>query len=203
MRRRAVTSAAVAVALATVLGGCGGSVDGAVAEDAPATVSSSPSDPPRPSAPPTTPAEPEPTAEPLSGFEDRPPVRVARAWAEAFATSVNEDDPQLRAVAPLATTDGLQRMVGYGAEDAGLHYPGPLPFTPVGVEVDGDGARVPMCLWAEGFALDRETKQPAMAKLIAGGALLLTKHDGAWIVDDLVSAGDVECSGVAVKGRGW
>jgi hypothetical protein len=200
-RAGAVRSAALVAASALLLTACGGSDEPAADQPVEATSTPSPS---ATSEEPTPTKEPEPerTAKPLSRFEDEAPVKVARTWAAAFATAVNDRDRGLRALAPLTTAEGLERMVGYGAEDAGLLYPGPLPFTPVGVRVDGTAAQVPMCLWAEGFALDRKTKQPAKPRLIGEVALTMVKQGGAWKVDNLV-ADDVDCSRTNVKGRGW
>jgi hypothetical protein len=200
-RRAYVARAATAlVASCGLLAACGGSEQRAA--DKPLEASSTPGPTASSEASPTPEAEPEPTVKPLSRFEDEAPVKVARKWAAAFATAVNDRDRELRALAPLTTTEGLDRMVGYGAEDAGLFYPGPLPFTPAGVRVDGAAAQVPMCLWAEGFALDRTTKQPPKPRLVAGAALTMAKQGGTWKVDDLV-ADDVDCSRINVKGRGW
>jgi hypothetical protein len=202
MQRRAAAmrSATAIVVLSTLLAGCGGSENEAV--DQPAEASSTPSATPTSEEPSATP-EPEPTAKPLSRFEDEPTVKVARTWASVYATAVNDRDEQLRAIAPLTTAEGLDRMVGYGAEDAGLFYPGPLPFTPVGVRVDGSTATVPMCMWVEGFALDRTTKQPAKPRLVEGVDMLLQKQDKKWKIDAVALADGVDCSRVSVKGRGW
>jgi hypothetical protein len=201
-RRGAMRSAALVTASAMLLTACGGSEESAA--DKPVEPTSTPSPSASSEAPSATPeTEPKPTAKPLSRFEDEAPVRVGRKWAAAFATAVNDRDRELRALAPLTTAEGLERMVGYGAEDAGLFYPGPLPFTPVGVDVDGTSAAVPMCLWAEGFALDRKTKQPVQPRLIAEGKLTLQQVGGRWKVDDLLAEDDVDCGPVSVKGRGW
>ena len=201
-RRAAAAHAATAlVAACALLTACGGSDEPAA--DRPVEASSTPSPSATSEEPsPTAEAEPKRTIKPLSRFEDQAPVKAARKWAAAFATAVNDRDQELRALAPLTTAGGLDRMVGYGAEDAGLFYPGPLPFTPVGVRVDGASAQVPLCLWAEGFALDRKTDQPAKPRLVAGGALTMVKQGATWKVDDLVED-DVDCSRINVKGRGW
>ncbi len=207
MRRRVGAACAVnAIAVATLLAGCGGAGDAAA--DQPVAPSSTPtatstSEPPSPTAAPETEPEPERTAKPLSRFEDQAPVQAARAWASAYATAVNDGDRRLRLLAPLTTAEGLDRMVGYGVEDAGLLYPGPLPFTPVGVQVQGGSAEVPMCLWAEGFALDPKTKLPVQPRLIAEGKLTLTRVGGQWSIEDLLAEDDVDCSRVSVRGRGW
>ncbi len=201
-RRVDVSRAATAlVAVCAVLTACGGSVEPAADEPVKASSAQNPNASSAPGSP-APEAQPKLTAKPLSRFEDEVPVKVARRWAAAFATAVNDGDRELQALAPLTTAEGLDRMVGYGAEDAGLFYPGPLPFTPVDVRVDGTAAQVPMCLWAEGFALERKTKQPPKPRLVAGAALTMAKQGGSWKVDDLVED-DVDCSRINVKGRGW
>jgi hypothetical protein len=201
-RAGAARAATALVAACALLTACGGSDEPAA--DRPVEASTTPSPTASSEEPsPTAETEPKPTVKPLSRFEDEAPVKVARKWARAYATAINDRDPRLRALAPLTTAEGLDRMIGYGAEDAGLFYPGPLPFTPVGVHVQGSAAEVPLCLWAEGFALDRKTKQPAQRRLIAEGKLTMRQAGGGWRVDDLLAEDDVDCGQVSVKGRGW
>jgi hypothetical protein len=201
MRRRAgALCAAAAVVTSSLLAGCGGGDDKAA--DEPVEASSKPSSTATSEAPSPTP-EPKQTVKPLSRFEDEAPVKVARTWAAQYAQAVNDGDEQLRAIAPLTTAAGLDRMVGYGAEDAGLLYPGPMPFTPVGVKVNGATAEVPMCMWVEGFAVERKSKQPPKPRLVAGTNMHLKKDGGKWKIDAVYSEDSVDCSRVSVKGRGW
>jgi hypothetical protein len=202
MGRRAAARAATAIAATcALLTACGGSDEPAADQPVEASSTPAPTESSEPASP-TREAKPKPSAKPLSRFEEEAPVKAARAWAAAYGTAINDRDESFATLSAHTTAEGRQRMVGYGAEDAGLFYPGPLPFTPVGVRVDGTAAQVPLCLWAEGFALDRKTKQPANPRLVAGGALTMVKQGGRWKVDDLVED-DVDCSRINVNGRGW
>jgi hypothetical protein len=204
MGRRAGTgrAATALVAACALLAACGGS--GEPAADKPVEASSTPSPSATSEEPsPTAEGEPEPTVKPLSRYEDEAPVKVARRWAEVYATAVNDGDRRLRAIAPYTTPEGQERMVGYGAEDAGLFYPGPLPFTPLDVKVNRSTGTVPMCMWLEGFALDRRTKQPPKPRLVSGANMQLQKQGGKWKIEAVFTAGDLDCSQVSVKGRGW
>jgi hypothetical protein len=200
-RVRAARWAAVVAVCALLLTACGSSDEPAA--DKPVEATSTPSASATSEAPSPTPeAQPKPTTKPLSRFEDEAPVKVARAWAAAYGTAVNEGDENFASLAAFTTPAGRDRMVGYGAEDAGLFYPGPMPFTPVGVRVDGATATVPMCMWLEGFAVERKSKQPPKPKLVDGVDMVLKKQ-GQWKVDAVIVAEDVDCSRVSVKGRGW
>jgi hypothetical protein len=77
-----------------------------------------------------------------------------------------------------------------------------MPFTPIDVRVDGPTATVPMCMWLEGFALDRKSKQPTKPRLVDGVDMVL-KQQGKWKVDAVIVSEGVDCNRVSVKGRGW
>ena len=166
----------------------------------PATTGSSPS----PTASPTPTPSPTPTAQPLSRFEDEPPVIAARAWAAAFAQAINRRERTLGTAAPYSTAAGIARFQDYAKPEMGLYYPGPMPFTPTAVKVTGGRAVVETCWWAFGFAQDRKTKLPAHKRLIDAEDVILKKQGGQWKVDDLlVHKGGGDCSAVPVKGVGW
>ncbi len=180
------------------LTGCGGS-DEPAAESAPVEPSSSS---PAPSTTPSKAPEPTVTAKPLSPYEREKPVQAARAWARAYAEAVNAGQQGLDMLRPLSTPGGMTRFPDLGAEDQGLLYPGPLPFTPTGVDVSGDRAEVAACTWVEGFAQDRATKQPPKPRQVAPSTIVLLRTGTSWKVDDLAAA-DGSCASVPVKGIGF
>ncbi|MFZ5849241.1 MAG: hypothetical protein ACOYX5_17870 [Actinomycetota bacterium] len=200
VRQRVVKAVGVtaASALLAFTAACGGE-----AESAPEPVGAS-SEPSSPSSTPTvteTPS-PTPTERPLSRFEDEPQVVVAREWAAAMARAVNEKDRALKGPARYMTAAGRERYRGYVEPDMGLYYPGPMPFTPTDVTVNGRRAEISICWWARGFAQDPKTKRPADKRKIEPGTMFLKKQGGRWKLDDqLLAQGD--CSQVPVKGVAW
>lgn len=198
---RALAATVTALTLSSVLVACGGDdSDSAQEPAAPTTTATSET---TASETPTATPTPSPTLRPLSRFEDRPQVRTARQWATAIARSVNDGDRQLGRVRKWMTVAGHDRMIGYAAEDAGLLYPGPLPFTPTGVRPDGPGrTRVPACMWVEGYAVDRQTKQPTKQRLVVPVDIFLERQQGTWKVDDLLNA-EFDCSKTRVKARAF
>ncbi len=193
----------IALGLSTVLAsallaGCGGS-DEPAAEAAPVEPSSASPSPSR-----TASKAPRPTvtARPLSPYEDEKPVQVARAWAGSYARAINARQQGLERIRPLTTPGGMTRFPGLGAEDQGLLYPGPLPFTPTDVDVSGNRAEIAACTWVEGFAQSRATKQPTKPRLVAPSTFVLLRSGGSWKVDDL-AVGQGDCASVPVKGIGF
>lgn len=197
--RRTAFGASTALAVA-ILTGCGGS-DEPASEPETTPVEPSTSSP-APSEAASKAPESTVTAKPLSPYEDERPVQVLRDWTAALALSINAGDEQLSRVAPLSTPEGLDRFVGYGTEDAGLFYPGPLPFTPTAVNVEGDRATVPVCAWVQGWAQKPATKQPARPKQIRPTQFLLVRSGGEWKVDDFIDRAGA-CGSVPVKGQGF
>ena len=180
------------------LAACGG--DDTSAQDQPVAASSATSA--TSSATPSESLSPSPTLEPLSRFEDEPQVKVARKWAIGVARATTKGDRKARAIKPFTTPAGWTRMQGYMAEDMGRLYPGPLPFTPLGVRTTGSSSRIPMCIWVGGFTLDPRTKQPDKAPRIVGADLTLKKLGGRWKVDDLLFQ-NFSCKKTVVKGRAF
>jgi hypothetical protein len=201
VRRPLAVATAATMLLATAA--CGGGGDDAASQPVGAQSSSptvSPTESPTPSE--TATESPTPTARPLSRFEDEPPVIAARQWAAAMARSVNRRDETLQAAARYMTASGRERYQQYAAPDMGLYYPGPMPFTPTGVKVNGRSAQINICWWALGFAQDRDTKRPAEGRKIEPGTMFLKKQGDRWKMHDQLLA-DGDCNKVPVKGMGW
>jgi hypothetical protein len=198
-RARAVAAAAGVLVLVPSLAACGGDDKAAAEKPAEATTSATPSSS---SATPTPTPTPSPTLRPLSRFEDRVQVEVARKWAAAAAKSSSADDKTMSRIKPFVTPSGLTKMQGYFAEDIGKLFPGPVPFTPINVRVEGGTAKVPMCMWTGGFAVDPKTKKPTDARRIDAGVFLMVRSGGKWKINDMVYAPH-DCSKVVVKGRAF
>jgi hypothetical protein len=197
--KRTVTAAAIGTLLLLTTA-CGGEDASAGPRPEGAASSATPSETPTPT--PTPSEKPTPEAPPLSRFEDRAPVKAARDWSAAMARAINAKQRGLGKAIPYMTREGQRRISGYASEDYGRYFPGPNPFTPVGVQVHGKTARIPLCWQAQGWAQNRKTKMPATRREIHPALMLLRKEGGQWKVDDLVSRSG-SCDQVPVKGRGW
>ncbi|MGL5825196.1 MAG: hypothetical protein ACRCYU_10340 [Nocardioides sp.] len=100
------------------------------------------------------------------------------------------------------TSYGRTAMPDTIKDEIGLYYPGPIPFTPVRVLVDGRQATVRTCLWAGGWGLKRSTKLPAEKRRIKSLDFVLMRQAGKWRVNDLLVS-STDCDSVPVKGLGW
>ena len=192
---RATALVAILGSLALLVSACGGSDAGATDKPSKSMTSSA-------SATPTP--TPTPTAEPLSAFEDKPPVKAARAWAAAMATSVNARDRSLRAVVPLSTSSGLALSKNLAENDinANLLRPGPQPFTPVNVQIRAGVARLNTCYLTFGWALDRKTHKPAEKRKVESILLELRKVGGQWRFES-GQKGTGDCAGVRITEVRW
>lgn len=189
----------VVVALLLTATGCAG--DGAAAPTPrPASTTPSPTESDSEAGSPTP--SPSPTTKPLSRFEDEPAVQAAREWAARTAQAINEQDRDMSSLASTATRHGRQVLPRLASEDFGLHYPGPIPFTPTGLEQASGTARVIGCFWVEGFALAEEGGVPAKPRLVIPAMLRMKRQDGGWKFDDFFDH-QHSCKNIPVKGVGW
>jgi hypothetical protein len=198
-RRRATSLGAVLLALALAASACGGSKADATDEPSKttsATAAATPSATPTPT--------PTPTAEPLSPFEDRAPVKAARAWADALARAVNANTFTPKTLGAVATPAGIAASKAATSFDTGHGYqwPGPQPFTPVNLQVKGATARIYTCLVSDGWAIDPATGKLAVANKIGSALLIFKRSGGRWLFDSLYD-GTADCAGVKVKKVKW
>ena len=125
---------------------------------------------------------------------------MTRQWAVAYARDVNAGQYHLPRSAAFETDHGRTVVPNIDKSDMGLHFPGPLPYTPVAVSGSGASAQVTVCLWEQGWGEKRG--KPAGRKKIGPAVFLMKKVGGAWRVDDLQVA-TADCSGIKVKGVRW
>jgi hypothetical protein len=191
--RRTPAAGVLLLALAIGVSACGG-------DDAEA--STDPTETAAASATPTP--TPTPTAEPLSPFEDRAPVKAARAWAVAKNEAINDKDRSMRAVRPVATDRGLSLTQRLAAGDLDNRYymPGPDPFTPVNVQVRGNRAKLSVCMLNFGWSVDRKTDKPVNRRKVGPVLLELVRESGRWKFDNGYT-GTADCSGVTVAEVEW
>lgn len=183
---------AMAMGLSVALTACGG-------EDEPEAKS-----PATPTSAATPSASPGNTAPPLSKFEDQPPVQAARQWAELVGRAVNKGDRSMRSTSPWATPSGVSISAQATAGDVGKRYswPGPQPFTPVGVVVEGGSATMNVCFQTYGWALDGKGRTVNKRK-IEPAVIKVKKVGKRWKVDSVDIGGAIDCSRVKVAGVKW
>jgi hypothetical protein len=174
------------------LSSCAGGED--TSADEPTTSSSSTA--------PSASESPGPTPEPLSRFEGDPAVKAARAWAAAAARSITAGQSDLARAKPFMTANGQRVIPPLAADEIGLKYPGPVPFSPTAVDHAGDKATVQVCFWSAGFGLDRQTGQPAHAREVIPMQFAMVRQGGTWKIDAFYSS-QASCSKVPVKGVGF
>lgn len=185
----------LAMVLALGLGACGGT-ETKTEPEAPTSSSASDTPTPSPSAAPT----------PQSRFENRPEVKIARAWAEAYAKDINAGDRSLPNLTPLITKAGRKVHLRHlMAEDLGkVTYPGPLPFTPLQIVRRGKVHGVGVCLMADGWGLDKTTNKPAGKREILPFVLLLEPEGGQLkMANAVLNTKDKRCRHTTVKGYPW
>jgi hypothetical protein len=192
------------VLVASALGGCllvsACSGGGDASADEPTDVASSAT--PTASATTTPTKSPKPAPEPLSRFEGDPAVKAARAWAAAAARSITAGQDDLAQAKPYMTPNGQQVIPPLAADEIGLKYPGPVPFTPTSVDHAGSKATLDVCFWSAGFGLDRKTGQPSHARVVIPMQFAMVRQGGSWKINAFYSS-QASCSKVPVKGVGF
>ena len=145
---------------------------------------------------------PTPPAQPLSRFEGDPAVKAARAWATAAARSITAGQEDLARAKPFMTPNGQRVIPPLAADEIGLKYPGPVPFTPTSVDHAGSEATLDVCFWSAGFGLDRKTGQPSHAREVIPMQFAMVHQGGSWKINAFYSS-QASCSKVPVKGVGF
>jgi len=193
--RRTASTAVALLVLALGAGACGGSSEPKATDQSAGTTSATPT--------PTVTATPTPTptatATPLSAFEERAPVKAARAFFALVAERLNAKDFSLSGAAPLATPAGVGNIAQvYHVEIAHRAVmPGPQPFTPVSVRVHGNEARLSVCMKNQGWALDPKTGKPWDRPSVGPVQMVFERVGGAWKFDH-GSQGTADCGSVRV-----
>lgn len=188
------TAAGLLVVLALGATACGESGGSDVAPgggaDAAGSSSSSPSASSAPSATATTRTK--------TGLEAQAPVRAARSWAAAVAAEVNSKSDAHVQTRPFTTRRGARTLPRLYREYYGLSFPGPLPFTPLSVQVSGSTARVPACIQSQGWGLGDDNVAPQSTQLTAS-SFVLKQVRGTWKLDTITGRQE-SCADVTVKG---
>ena len=143
-------------------------------------------------------------AKPLSPFEHDAPVKAARGWASALGRAVNAHDTSMQSLRHWVTDHGRTMSQQEVASDLQHHYtwPGPQPFTPVHVAVDGDAATIAACALGRGWSQDKSGAPVVHKRTIWPVEIRLMKAGGSWKVDALYSS-QADCGGVRVPGVKW
>jgi len=147
------------------------------------------------STPPPSPS----TSAALSHYEGDPGVAALRKWAQTAARTVNSGhyiSAQLRQLMTPSVAKEMKRTMG---TDVGLHYPGPIPFTPVRVGVTSTTSRqIDACFVSTGFAQKPRSDKPAKPLKIIAVRTEETMTSGKWLLSGLFSTDSFSCSGVPV-----
>lgn len=192
---RRAAGAVLGVALAASLSACGSDDEGTLVLGG-----ESPSSSPEES--PTGGTDPQGGQAPQSPYESEPAVKAVRAWFAAIARDVNKGRMELPSASKLAIGQAREEMPDLMRSDAGLHYPGPLPMTPVGVVEQGKETVVTACAMNNGFATRPGETKPARKKEIQPVKFTVVKQKGGFVVKEIYSS-DAACEGVEVEGVRW
>jgi hypothetical protein len=147
---------------------------------------------------------PSPTAtKPLSPFEADPAVMALRAWAAEFGRTINTGHYDSAALDALMTSQMRSGMKAIGGGEVGHRYPGPLPFTPIGVTVTSSTTRdVQICIVAGGYSLNPKTGKPfSKYRKLATAAGAVLSH-GRWLVSKFGDA-KFSCASVTISEPSW
>ena len=108
---------------------------------------------------------------------------------------------RFRALMTAAVAGEMKATIG---TDVGLHYPGPVPFTPIRVTVASTTSRrIDSCFVSTGFAQKPGTGRPAKALKIIPVRATETVTGGRWLLSQLISTTAFSCSGVKVAMPTW
>lgn len=152
----------------------------------------------------TATAEPSPSVSlPLSPLEEDPAVVALRGYLAGYAMAVNNGgDPQIPEVTRFAAPALVEQMPALMADEKGLRYPGPVPFTPVELQTDtAERKDVALCMYNGGYAVDPATGEPTTPLVYNGFVAVVDNVSGSWLVrgvyDDAPTLPD--CTGVTVQ----
>ena len=147
---------------------------------------------------PTVTASPtQPAAVPTSPYENRPQVVAARGWATAVARAINDDDRDLGPARSLMTPHGRDVLPPLFINEFSRFYPGPVPFTPTSVTVQGSRAIVSICLVSSGFSRAKGTTTTD-ARRVDPARITFARQGDSWKVDELQSRSG-SCADVTVE----
>ena len=211
-RSAAIRSGVAAGVLAVTASACGGSAktpavaapvsplptQAVVVTPSPATVTTP--------AKPVTAPKPKPKANvaPLSAYEGDPAVKDLRAYYVAAARAINARNFRLPALLALSTPGRAARHQAVFGSEIGLYYPGPAPFTPLGVRTVAPGHKqIITCGVDNGWALTKKGGRAAHPLSVLGIRTDLLSTGGRWHVDHVRAATGTTCSGVRIVRRNF
>ncbi|KYH45010.1 hypothetical protein [Branchiibius sp. NY16-3462-2] len=122
-----------------------------------------------------------------------------RRFATEYAKAVNAQQPTYPPfVATMVPNTNFTGILGTDLTKK-LHYPGPLPFTPVRV----NGNYVYACVFAEGFATDRTTGRAPEARVVYRTRFQLAKVNSQYRVVTWGDDPSFNCTDTQVAVRTW
>lgn len=123
---------------------------------------------------------------PTSRYEDRPQVVAARGWATLVARAINDDDRDLGPARSLMTAHGRDVLPPLFTNEFSRFYPGPVPFAPTAVSVQGSRAAIAVCLVSAGFSRAKGTTTTDTRR-VDSARITFTRKGDSWLVDELQS----------------
>lgn len=147
--------------------------------------------------------KPKPPA-PLSAYESDPAVKDLRAYYVAAARAINARNFRLPALLALSTPGRAARHQSVFGSEVGLYYPGPAPFTPLGVRTVAAGHKqIITCGIDNGWGLTRKGGRAAHPLSVLGIRTDMLLTGGRWHVDHVRAAHGTTCSGVRIGRRNF
>jgi hypothetical protein len=143
----------------------------------------------------------------LSPLEEDPGVQAMRAYLDGYAQAINADDFTIAALTDNSTPEQAKRAPELAANERGLQYPGPVPFTPIKLVVDTDTRKdVLACGYDAGYAVDPATKEPREPLKVIPWQAVMERVGDRWLLSGLYNedlAEPVDCSGVTIQEVPW
>ncbi|MGN6605760.1 MAG: hypothetical protein ACTHMS_01945 [Jatrophihabitans sp.] len=140
---------------------------------------------------------------PLSPFEADPAVRALRLFGAEGARAITAGKVTTPAFDATMTPTLRPDAKLFTGDERGLRYPGPLPFTPVRVQVrSGTEREVRLCIVAQGFAVSPKTGKPVTKRAVQAIDATVVRQGGVWLVNTFEGA-SFSCAGVTIQEPTW
>lgn len=144
-----------------------------------------------------------PSPRPQSKFEKDPAVAALRAWAVEVAHAVTAGHNTSAKLDALMTPAFAKSIKGIDGGELGHYYPGPLPFTPIGVRnITSSSRDVRLCLLAGGYSQHPATRKLWTKHSVVAVTAAASLVDGGWRVSKFAGA-TFACSGVPIATPSW
>jgi hypothetical protein len=139
------------------------------------------------------------TGTPDGRWEQDPAVQALRLHYLGSAKAVNQSSTDIPELHKSSTARRFSRLDAIWRPEYGYRYPGPIPFTPLGVSAESGTTRVvALCVLAKGWLRNPNTGLPAQPRQVERGSATVVREAGGWRVDSIRSA-EGSCDGVPIE----